>query len=234
MSLSSFKEYRDQLRKTWKDASQNMDEDSIHDLRVASRRMGASLLLLESVLGADRPSKARRQLKRLMKKLGALRDIQVQVAIVEKWKGTESILKFRESLERTERREKDRARDYLSSYRKKKILQELKDFERDAVKRLKDIPEAAIKTSMEITISVQRINLEAARNARVPTDPRSLHAVRRTARKLRYCLEAAAETVGAASRSELQRLKKTQTELGNQRDQQLLKVKFEEWQRNRG
>jgi CHAD domain-containing protein len=234
MSLSSFKEYRDQLRKTWKGARQKLDEDSVHDLRVASRRMGASLLLLEAALGEDRPSKARRQLKRLMKKLGPLRDVQVQVAIVGKWKRTESILGFTESLERAERTERDRARDYLSSHRKKKILQELKDFERDAVKRLKDIPEAAIKTSMEGAISALRIDLEAARKAMVARDLRSLHAVRRTARKLRYCLEAAAETVGAPSRGELQRLRKTQTELGNQRDQQLLKTKFEEWQKNGG
>src|SRR5678815_2719598 len=52
MLLTSFKDYKDQLRKTWKKASHDLDEDSIHDLRVASRRMGALLLLVEYVLGA--------------------------------------------------------------------------------------------------------------------------------------------------------------------------------------
>ena len=66
MPLSSLKEYRDQFRKVWKKARRAMDEDSIHDLRVASRRMAASLLLVESVLGEDRSSKVRRRIKRLM------------------------------------------------------------------------------------------------------------------------------------------------------------------------
>ena len=231
MLLTSFNDYKDQLRKTWKKASHDLDEDSIHDLRVASRRMGALLLLVESVLGEDRSSKARRNIKRVMKKLGPLRDVQVQMVIAKKWKQSQSVKRFEDSLKRTERKEKNRVRHYLSQHRKKSILQELRSFEKDAAKRLKKIPEATIKNSTQTTLSIQRLDLKAARKAITPADLTSLHAARRTARKLRYCLEASAETVGAAPESELQELRRYQTQLGNKRDRQLLQTKFEDWQK---
>jgi CHAD domain-containing protein len=235
MPLSSLKDYRDELRKAWKKARHGLDEESIHDLRVASRRMGSSLLLLESVLLEERSSKARRRIKRLMKKLGPLRDIQVQILIVKKWQRTGNVQHFGDSLERAEWQERDRVRDYLSQHRRQGILRDLRDFEKDAAKRLQKIPQATIQARIRSELSVQRMDLEAARKAMVPSDPSSLHAVRKTARRLRYCLEAAGEIVGTAPHSEVQRLRKYQTELGNKRDLQLLEAKFEEWQRgNRG
>jgi len=229
MPLCSFKDYRGDLRKAWKNACHGLDEESIHDLRVASRRMGSSLLLLESVLAEKRSSKARRRIKRLMKKLGALRDIQVQILIAKKWKRTESVQRFMGSLEQAERQERDRVRDYLSRHRKQSILQELRDFEKDAARRLKKIPQATIQARIQSALSAQRMDLKAARKAMAPSVPRSLHAVRKTARKLRYCLEAAEEIASPAPRSELQRLRRYQTQLGNKRDLQLLQAKFEEW-----
>jgi CHAD domain-containing protein len=165
-----------------------------------------------------------------MKKLGHLRDVQVQILLAKKWKRTQNVRRFTDSLKRAERQERDRVRDYLSRHRKQSILQELRDFEKDAARRLKRTPQATIRARIQSALSAQRKNLEAARKAMVPSDPKSLHAVRKTARRLRYCLEAAAEIVGRAQRSELQRLRRDQTQLGNKRDLQLLQAKFEEWQ----
>ena len=234
MPLSSLKEYRDQLRKAWKKARRDLDEESIHDLRVASRRMGALLLLVESALGEDRSSKVRRRIKRVMKKLGPLRDIQVQISLVKKWKPTANVEQFKDSLEHTQRQERKRAADYLSTARKEKILQELKDFEKDAAKGLKKVPQSTMKARIHSTLAVQRMDLEAARRAMTPTDPRFLHAARRAARKLRYCLEAAGEPAGRSAPSEIRRLRRQQTELGNKRDLLLLQSKFGEWQRELG
>lgn len=230
MPLCSFKDYQDDLGKAWRKACHGLDEDSIHNLRVASRRMGSSLLLVESVLEEERSSKARRRIKRLMKKLGNLRDIQVLILLAKKWKRTQNVQRFTDSLERTERQERDRVRDYLSRHRKQSILQELRDFEKDAARRLKRIPQTTIRARIQSDLAAQRKDLEAARKAMAPSDLKSLHALRITARRLRYCLEAAAEIVGPAPRSELQRLRRYQTQLGNKRDLQLLQAKFEEWQ----
>ena len=80
--LKTAEDYRDDLRKTWNDARSRLDETSIHDLRVATRRMSSALLLLETVLEEKSASKARRRTRRVMKSLGPLRDIQVQVTLV--------------------------------------------------------------------------------------------------------------------------------------------------------
>ena len=145
MRAPSLKEYRTQLRKAWRKARHSLGEDSIHDLRVAARRVAASLLLLESVVGEDRSSKARRGVKRLTKKLGPLRDIQVQIRIVRTWRRTIKIQRFENSLARAERQESNRVRDYLSQRRQKRILEQLKDFEKDTATQLKDIMQATIQ-----------------------------------------------------------------------------------------
>jgi CHAD domain-containing protein len=232
--LKTAEEYRDDLRKAWTDARHGLGEDHIHDLRVATRRMVSALLLLESILGEDGTSKVRRRVKRVMKKLGLLRDIQVQVSIVKKWKTTGSVTRFLKSLERTEKREKDRVADYLGAHRRKRVLQTVKDYERDAAKQLKKIPLKALKVKLERVLAEQRSEVKAARQHFVRTDPRALHELRIASRRLRYSLEATADTIGAAPESELQGLRRRQTQLGRQRDLHLLDAKYAEWRQENG
>jgi CHAD domain-containing protein len=230
--LKTAEDYRDDLRKAWNDARSRLDEKSIHDLRVATRRMSSALLLLETVLEEKSASKARRRTRRVMKSLGPLRDIQVQVTLVRKWKATENVARFREWLEEKEQRQKRRGRDYLAPHRRKRLLQELKDFLRKAEKRLKKIPQANLENSLETALTQQRRKVETALQSMTPANPSSLHALRIASRKLRYCLEAAAKAVGAPKRAEIANLRQKQTELGEQRDLHLLDEEYREWQAN--
>jgi len=228
--LKTADKYRKDLRKAWNDARRHLDEATIHDLRVATRRMSAVLLLLEAILGKDGASSTRRRTKRVMKRLGTLRDIQVQISIVKKWNSTDSARGFLESLEQVEKREKKTVRDYLSADRRKRLLRRLRDFERDAAKQLKKMPDATVQATLERVITQQRDDVKAADNQLARSDPQSLHALRIASRKLRYSLEATADTVGAAPESELEALRQRQTELGRKRDLQLLDEKYAEWQ----
>jgi CHAD domain-containing protein len=227
--LKTTMEYWDQLRRSWKDVRRDASEASIHDLRVASRRLGAALGLVESILQEVSASKARRRLKKLMEKLGPLRDVQVQIGIVKKWRRKGGVEKFKELLQRTERRESGRIHRYLSADRKGGIRQALKAFEGKASKPLKEMPAETIKARIEESLNTQRADLEVARKNLVRTDPKSLHALRRTARKLRYSLEAASSAIGAAPEAEVHRLRQLQTSLGHQRDLQILKERFQKW-----
>ena len=229
--LKTADKYRSDLRQAWGDARRHLDEKTIHDLRVATRRMGAALLLLETILGKDGASKNRRRVKRAMKKLGVLRDSQVQISIVRKWKSSESVRRFLDALEQTEKREKKVVRDYLGTGRRKRLLGKLKDFERDATKQLKKIPDDRVQSSLQGVITQQREDVLAAREQLVKSDPASVHALRIASRKLRYSLEAAEDTIGAAPESELEELRRRQTELGEQRDLQLLDEQYAEWRK---
>jgi CHAD domain-containing protein len=230
--LKTADDYRGDLRKAWNNARTRLDEESIHDLRVATRRMNSALLLLETVLEEDRSSKARRRTKRVMKKLGPLRDIQVQITLVKKWKASTRVTRFLQWLEETEQRHRRGVRDYLATDRRKKVLREVKDFQRKAEKRLKDMPQASVTARLTAAIAQQRRNVETALQNVVASDPASLHALRIASRKLRYCLEAAAKAVGTPHRSEVEKLRQKQTELGHERDLHLLDEKYKEWKEN--
>jgi CHAD domain-containing protein len=227
------KQYRGNLRKAWKEARRSLKEDKIHDLRVAARRTGVALRLLESVLEARHASKARRKIRKVMKRLGYLRDIQVQITAVEKWKPSDNARRFLESLKQAERRERKRAHNYLSSDRRRAITHELRLLGRRAKKRLKTTSPEALKAKVESALNLQRMNLQVATEGIQESAPESLHRLRTAARKLRYALEASADTVGAAPAEELGRLRDCQTQLGQKRDLQLLNAKFRRWKHER-
>lgn len=226
-------EYWDQLRKAWRGVRHDFDAASIHDLRSASRRVVSALLLLEAAAGIGHTPKARRRIKRLIKRLGLLRDVQVQISIVEKWKGSGATGRFLNSLKALETKERRSVRHYLTGDRKQKFHRSLKAFERDVEKYLRKRPLKSIQTEIKIALNAQRQALSNARKSG-SSEPESLHLLRTTARKLRYCLEAAASTIGPAPKSESQRLRRYQTELGRQRDLQIVKDEFEQWCRKNG
>src|SRR5512134_1193456 len=60
-----------------------LTEGAVHDLRVAIRRMIAALDLAEVVLEDTEIDRVRRRLRRSLAALGALRDIQVQLLLLE-------------------------------------------------------------------------------------------------------------------------------------------------------
>ena len=231
--LKATSEYWKDISREWKRVRQSVDADSVHDLRVASRRAVSSILLLESVLKVNRPVKCRRRIKRLMKKLGQLRDVQVQISIVEKWKPTRLVAEFLDSLRQIEKDEGRAARKYLNASRRKKIRRSLKTLERKATPVLQSTTAGTIKRRIEETLNERRVDLRMARVSLLPSNPQKLHALRVAAKKLRYCLEAARPLVGAAPRTELQQLHWYQTRLGHMRDVQILNEKFQQWKSQR-
>jgi CHAD domain-containing protein len=73
-----FRLYRKQLHLCQEDFS----EHSVHQLRVATRRFIAQFVLLGRVAPGARTEKARKTLKRRLKLLGQLRDVQVQRSFI--------------------------------------------------------------------------------------------------------------------------------------------------------
>lgn len=228
--LKTISEYSEDIFQQWKGARRDLDENSVHDLRVASRRATSSIVLLESVLGEDRPLKARRRIKRLLEKLGALRDLQVEISIVKKWTRTDVVDAFLASLLRSEKEEGRLIRKYLSAERKQKIRRSLKSLERKTEQQLNQLPAEMVRQKVEEFLNRQRMKFKAARVGVLPNDPQTLHALRVAAKKLRYSLDAARSIIGAAPKTEIQRLRQFQTRLGQMRDMQILKDNFQRWQ----
>jgi CHAD domain-containing protein len=73
----------------WHEAGTRLGEDpeALHDMRVATRRMRAALRLFAAVLPARVADRLRRELRALGQALGRVRDLDVQIAQIESWRG---------------------------------------------------------------------------------------------------------------------------------------------------
>src|SRR5262249_31132207 len=76
---SRLETYRKQLRQCHK----KFTEESVHQLRVATRRLMTQCILLRCVTAGNDAEKARQKLKQRLKTLGALRDTHVQRLFIE-------------------------------------------------------------------------------------------------------------------------------------------------------
>ncbi|MBV8779946.1 MAG: CHAD domain-containing protein, partial [Phycisphaerae bacterium] len=73
----------DSLRKDIPAALKRFDEDAIHDTRVATRRLKAAIELLEPVLTDEHRKPVAKAGKRLRRRLGAMRDLDVMIDALE-------------------------------------------------------------------------------------------------------------------------------------------------------
>src|SRR5438552_17239703 len=77
--LSSFDTSWTGFSKSWKKARAKASEKSVHDLRVGTRRLIATLELTRVLSKRAEISKLQRRFKKVLKGMGPLRDVQVQL-----------------------------------------------------------------------------------------------------------------------------------------------------------
>jgi CHAD domain-containing protein len=77
--LDYLDELLDELHHSIPRAIREFDSDAIHDARVATRRLKAAMTLLEFVLTKERRDEFEKVLKKIRKRLGPLRDLDVMI-----------------------------------------------------------------------------------------------------------------------------------------------------------
>src|SRR5262245_29036068 len=77
--LSSFDTSWKAFSASWKDARAKASEKSVHDLRVSTRRLIATLELTQALSKNKEIVELRRRFKKVLKHMGPLRDLQVQL-----------------------------------------------------------------------------------------------------------------------------------------------------------
>lgn len=214
------------FRKTLDRARRDLREGDVHDLRVAARRLLAAL----DVLGRGRTDperrKARRAVRRLLRRSGALRDAQVLLAATARLRGASNALgPYRRALRR---RERDLARGLREGLRgleagklerwvgriRRRRLGRGRDPARDrrALDRARRRAEKALAGAAR-----RRASLDAA-------DPATAHRLRIAFRRLRYTIEALRPLLPAATPRRLNALRRIQGRLGDAHDRGLLAV----------
>src|SRR6267143_7031384 len=124
--LSSFDKSWNQFSQAWKKARAKASEKSVHDLRVNTRRLIAALELTRVLSRRERVAKLQRRFKKVLKRMGALRDVQVQLESLSQISTISVIGGFKRGLKRLERQEIGRIRRKLKPGEKQRLAGSLK------------------------------------------------------------------------------------------------------------
>lgn len=206
-------------------AAQEGDETSVHQARVASRRLREALPVVGVSADAEALDRAERRVRRLTRALGPVRELDVTLVLLQEFEGRKTV----------SAKAIDRVRQAIVTerdMRRQEMLNEITPSRLDKLR--KRLVEVAVPETPPIVL--QDGQAEAARQAAIRAVklrtsieraggiylPDRLHRVRIAAKKLRYALEIQRELAGSRSMSRLNRLKHQQDLLGRIHDIEVL------------
>ena len=198
--------------------------DTIHDTRVYSRRLQQVIRVFFPQTGVSKARKLLRTLRKARRSLGACRNLDVTIELVQK-----RIHAAKEDAIRDAWREVER---YLEDKRTRELLRARRDLEQHDVmafiERARSLlqssdrekhPEVSLKKSIEQGLADW---YDALEHARQNQGQDSFHAFRIAGKRLRYRLELLATIGDGSSRSKIKALKKLQDEIGQWHDRQVM------------
>src|SRR6476659_9622357 len=200
------------------------DGIGVHHARVASRRLREVVPVLAEDLKGNKPRKAERKIRRLTRALGAVRELDVTLTVLDE-------LAARDTLPRNALED---VRAHVVAEREARRATMLKRMEKvnfDKLdRRLASVAEALDKSESEEWRKALggrlakrgKSLLAAIRDAGQLYNPERLHQVRIETKKLRYGLEIAAESGIRSAAPLVRRLKTVQDTLGRLHDLQVL------------
>jgi CHAD domain-containing protein len=205
-------------------AAQAGDMRSVHQARVATRRLREALPVLGASVSTRSLGRLRRQVRRMTRALGPVRELDVALLHLDELSGREivssrALARVRQSLarERLERR-----RDMLLAITPGKI-EKLRQRLAEASASPESPQIAAAQEEAEIQIRRRaRVLVAAIGRAGGLYLPDRLHAVRVAVKKLRYALEIERELKRSRVTARITQLKRTQDLLGLMHDFEIL------------
>ena len=222
---------------TWKKARTRSSEKSVHDLRVSTRRLIAILELVRGLSKRGDIIQVQRSFKKVLKGMGPLRDVQVQLEKVSHLKQVGLVADFRRDLERRERREIEKIQSELRRGRRRRLTDAVKDVRSEFVRLDESFGDDRIRRSVDRVLAVRRNEfLKAVRCFRrlQPLDEEALHEMRIALKKLRYVIEAAQPVLGPSAKQRALRMHGFQQLMGDSRDVELLRTELEKWAKKKG
>jgi CHAD domain-containing protein len=217
-----WRSYREELRGCQEDFS----EEGVHELRVATRRLIAQLVLLSCVIRSASLEKARRILKRRMVALGELRDIQVQRAFIEGQAARFPELELmRAWLQRRERRLAKSADRRVSSFKTKKLEKCVHALTDDLSAK-----SSGARTQSRLASAVLRATASAfaeaveRRQAIDLADLGTIHQTRVAFKRFRYMVESLSPGITGLSKRQLRALAYYQRKMGMIQDLEVLQA----------
>jgi CHAD domain-containing protein len=224
--------FRTELRHCRKQFS----EESVHDLRVATRRLISTLELVDCIQPEAQLRKARRALKKHLDRFGPLRDVHVQLLTIDKMLSSFPELQgFYDFLSGREGKLTRRLGSELRRVKTRKIGKRIVA----AVKRLEALPDTPTVRSETCSAAVRAI--ETAYNqvierkqAITPAHGSSIHRMRVAFKKFRYMVEALGPLQGRTSSKQLKAMNAFQDSMGDIQDAEVLFANVQSFARTQG
>ena len=235
--LSSFDRSWKEFSEAWKGARSKASEKSIHDLRVKTRRLIAVLELAQALSSENGIDKLRRRFKKVLKSMGPLRDLQVQLGNVTQIPQGRAIADFKDGLQRRERREIKRIPGELKRGTKHRLTKDIKELLSELDHSSRALGDSRIVRSVERVISSRRnefIKAERRFQRLRPANEEALHEMRIALKKMRYVVEAAQPVLEPSAKERARAMRTFQQMMGDSRDLEMLRTELEKWARKRG
>lgn len=222
--LDSLKSQWRNYRKEFKRCQKKFSNDAVHEVRIAIRRLLASLGLLGSILPPEHLHQAGRALKKRLKIFARLRDTHAQSLYVEKLRRAfPAARRYHAALARRERRLIKRVRRRLPRARDKRLAENISVLKEQLRTLARDRAHEAGRMAA-VMAALRAAFAEAARRRRAirADDTPTIHRTRVAFKKFRYMTEALQPLLPGVSRRTLNAMRDYQTRMGDIQDIEVL------------
>jgi CHAD domain-containing protein len=225
------------LKKQWQRYRRDLDrcqkrfsEKSVHQLRVAARRLLSTVELLEPFLSRRHVARFSDCLKRHLDCFDDLRDTQVQLPIVKElrkdFSGADRLYDW---LQKREARFAKQTRERVGLIKTKPLARLVADCRKEAEGRVSSDPGRLVLGAVGRAFG-------QAKALRARIDPGNTHTIHRTRvvfKKFRYMVELLAERLLPVSKKRLTRMHGYQTLMGDIQDAEVLLLAFDKFMRKK-
>lgn len=205
-------------------AAQAGDVRSVHQARVASRRLREALPVLRASVHQHRLGRVRKQVRRMTRALGPVRELDVALTHLDELAGKEIVSARALTYVRQEiaRERLDRRRELLAAITPGKIEKLRSQLGHVATGPETPQPTGAVEQAEQQVARRARTLMSAIQRAGAVYLPDRLHLVRVSAKKLRYAMEVERELKRARGTARIMQLKRLQDVLGFMHDYEIV------------
>lgn len=200
------------------------DPEALHDMRVATRRLGAAVRAFEPGISRQLRMYLGRELRWLGQFLGGVRDLDVQLSLLDRYRDTtaasyrDGLARFREHLEHQRAQRRTEMLAALDSQRYFRLLLQLERFALGRAALRRPFNEPIVQVGRRaIRQAFRRVLKRGRRISKTPTDE-ELHSLRIRVKRLRYLLEFLRDVTGKPDQRLVKRTIRLQDLLGGHQD----------------
>jgi CHAD domain-containing protein len=215
-----WRKYQKELKRCQKKYS----EASVHDLRVATRRLISTLNVLRRLVLDDRLTASRRTLKKRLDLFDPLRDTQVQLLSTEKMLPTFPELQaFYDRLKKQERRLVKQVSKQVGKMKTAKLAKSVAAIEKQLRLLFNDrAKQNEHLTAVKAAVDAAFAKVADLRRSIDPNDATTIHRLRIAFKKFRYMVEALRPLLARVTDRRLKKMHDFQTMMGDIQDIEVL------------